>query len=129
MLFRSTLPFWLAVAGVAFAYYCYMINPALPASIKRSFGGVHRLLENKYYMDRFNESVFAGGARLLGKGLWKGGDQVLIDGLAVNGSARLVAWFSSMARLVQSGMIYHYAIAMIVGVAVLLWWFVPLIKR
>ncbi len=125
----STLPFWLAVAGVAFAYYCYMINPALPASIKRSFGGVHRLLENKYYMDRFNEIVFAGGARLLGKGLWKGGDQVLIDGLAVNGSARLVAWFSSMARLVQSGMIYHYAIAMIVGVAVLLWWFVPLIKR
>ena len=125
----TTLPFWLAVAGVAFSYYCYMINPALPASIKRSFSGVHRVLENKYYMDRFNEIVFAGGARLLGKGLWKGGDQVLIDGLAVNGSARLVAWFSSMARLVQSGMIYHYAIAMIVGVAVLLWWFVPLIKR
>jgi len=125
----STAPFWLALAGVAFAYYCYMVNPALPAAIKRSASGIHALLENKYYLDRFNEIVFAGGARLLGKGLWKGGDQALIDGLAVNGSARLVGWLASVGRLVQSGYIYHYAIAMIVGVAALLWWFVPLIKR
>ena len=124
-----TPAFWLALAGVAFAYYCYMINPALPASIKRSMSGVHALLENKYYLDRFNEVFFAGGARLLGKGLWKGGDQALIDGLVVNGSARLVGWLASVGRLVQSGYIYHYAIAMIVGVAALLWWFVPLIKR
>jgi NADH-quinone oxidoreductase subunit L len=124
-----TLPFWLAVAGVAFSYYCYMVNPALPAAIKRSAAGVYKLLDNKYYMDRFNEVVFAGGARLLGKGLWRGGDQALIDGLAINGSAKLVGWFASVARLAQSGYIYHYAISMIVGVAVLLWWFVPLIKR
>jgi NADH-quinone oxidoreductase subunit L len=125
----TTLPFWLAVAGVAFAYYCYMINPALPAAIRGATGGINRLLENKYYMDRINEVVFAGGARLLGTGLWKAGDQVLIDGIAVNGPARLTGWIASLARLAQSGLIYHYAIAMIAGIAVLLWWFVPLVKR
>ncbi|MEN9314958.1 MAG: NADH-quinone oxidoreductase subunit, partial [Pseudomonadota bacterium] len=98
----QTLPFWLAVAGVAFAYYCYMVNPALPAAVRRAAGPIYRLLENKYYLDRFNEVVFAGGARLLGRGLWKAGDQVLIDGLAVNGSARLVGWFSSVFRAAQS---------------------------
>ena len=125
----STLPFWLALAGVVSAWYCYMINPTLPAAIARSASGIHRLLENKYYLDRFNEIVFAGGARLLGRGLWKAGDQVLIDGIAVNGSARLLGWIASLVRWVQSGFIYHYAIAMILGVAVLLWWFVPLVKR
>ncbi len=124
-----TLPFWLALAGVAFAYYCYMVNPALPESIKRSAGGVYRLLDNKYYMDRINEVVFAGGARLVGRGLWKAGDQALIDGVAINGSAKLVGWIASVVRFVQSGYIYHYAIGMIVGVAVLIFWFVPLIKR
>ncbi len=64
------------------AYYCYMVNPRLPAAIRSAFGGVYRLLDNKYYLDRINEIVFAGGARLLGRGLWKGGDQALIDGLA-----------------------------------------------
>jgi NADH-quinone oxidoreductase subunit L len=121
--------FWLAAAGVAAAYYCYMVNPALPASIQRRFSGVHRLLENKYYLDRFNEIFFAGGARSIGTGLWKVGDQALIDGAVVNGSARLVGWFAGVLRWVQSGFIYHYAIAMIVGVAVLVWWFVPVATR
>jgi NADH-quinone oxidoreductase subunit L len=125
----STLPFWLALGGVVSAWYCYMVNPALPAAIARSASGIHRLLENKYYLDRFNEIFFAGGARLLGRSLWKAGDQVLIDGIAVNGSARLLGWIASLVRWVQSGFIYHYAIAMILGVAVLLWWFVPLVKR
>jgi NADH-quinone oxidoreductase subunit L len=125
----QTLPFWLAVAGVAAAYYCYMVNPKLPEAISQRFSGVHRLLDNKYYLDRFNEVFFAGGARALGSGLWKVGDQTLIDGIAVNGSARLVGWFAGMLRFVQSGFIYHYAIAMILGVVVLVWWFVPLIKR
>jgi NADH-quinone oxidoreductase subunit L len=124
-----TLPFWLAVAGVAFAWYCYLVNPGLPASIARSASGIHRLLEQKYYLDRFNDFFFAGGARLVGRGLWKAGDQALIDGVAINGSARLVGWIASLVRWVQSGFIYHYAFAMILGVAVLLWWFVPLIKR
>jgi NADH-quinone oxidoreductase subunit L len=125
----QTVPFWLAVAGVVAAWYCYLVNPAVPAAIARRFAGVHRLLDNKYYLDRFNEVVFAGGARALGTGLWKGGDQALIDGVAVNGSARLVGWFAGVLRGIQSGYIYHYAIAMIVGVALLVWWFVPLLKR
>jgi len=124
-----TLPFWLMVAGVGAAYYCYLVNPKVPEAIALRFAGVHRLLENKYYLDRINEVVFARGARWLGTGLWKVGDQAIIDGAAVNGSARLVGWFAGVLRWVQTGYIYHYAIAMIVGVALLVVWFVPLIKR
>ena len=125
----TTLPFWLMVAGIASAYYCYMINPRVPESIRNTIGPIYRLLDNKYYMDRFNEVFFAGGARLLGRGLWKVGDQVLIDGVAVNGSARLIGWFASVARWWQTGLLNHYAIAMILGVAFLIVWFVPLIQR
>jgi NADH-quinone oxidoreductase subunit L len=124
-----TLPLWLAVAGAVSAWYFYLVNPAVPAGIKQRFSAVHRLLDNKYYLDRFNDWFFAGGARLLGTGLWKGGDQSVIDGVMVNGSARLVGWFSGVLRQVQSGFVYHYAIAMIVGVALFVWWFVPLIPR
>jgi NADH-quinone oxidoreductase subunit L len=125
----QTLPFWLMVAGVASAYYCYMINPALPESISRTFSGVQHLFDNKYYLDKFNQVFFAGGARALGTGLWKVGDQSIIDGAAVNGSARIVGWLAGVVRGIQSGFIYHYAFAMIVGVALLVWWFVPLLKR
>ncbi|RYG07770.1 MAG: NADH-quinone oxidoreductase subunit L, partial [Burkholderiales bacterium] len=86
------------------------------------------LLDNKYYMDWFNENVLARGARGLGFGLWKGGDEKLIDGTLVNGSARVVGWFSGVARRLQSGYIYHYALAMILGVFVLMTWFVWLRK-
>ncbi|UCE30137.1 MAG: NADH-quinone oxidoreductase subunit L, partial [Burkholderiales bacterium] len=120
-----TLPFWLTLAGVAAAYYCYMVNPAVPAAIRERLGWIYRMLDNKYYMDRINEIVFAAGARLIGRGLWRGGDQALIDGVAIDGTARLVAWIASVVRLVQSGYIYHYAIVMFIGIAVLLWWFVP----
>jgi NADH-quinone oxidoreductase subunit L len=124
-----TLPFWLDVAGVAFAYYCYLVNPGVPEAIRSRFAGVYRLLVNKYYLDDLNQVVFAGGARAIGKGLWKAGDQTLIDGVVINGGARLVGFIASVVRLVQSGFIYHYAIAMIAGVAILLWWFVPLAQR
>jgi len=123
------VPFWLALAGVLAAWYGYLVNPRVPEAIARTFGGVYRLLDNKYYLDRINEVVFAGGARAIGSGLWKAGDQALIDGVAINGSARLIGWFAGVMRTVQSGYIYHYAIAMIVGVALLVWWFVPLVKR
>jgi NADH-quinone oxidoreductase subunit L len=103
-----------------------MKRPDIPAAIKQRFAGLYRLLDNKYYMDRINEVVFAGGARKLGQGLWKGGDQVLIDGLAVNGSARLVGWVASVSRLLQSGYIYHYAFAMLAGIAVVLFFFLTL---
>ncbi|MFM8548434.1 MAG: NADH-quinone oxidoreductase subunit L [Betaproteobacteria bacterium] len=116
----QTLPFVLALAGVGAAWYCYMVNPSLPESIRQRFTGVHRLLENKYYLDRLNEIVFAAGARWLGGALWRRGDQELIDGVAVNGSARLVGGFASLLRLIQTGRINTYAITMIVGVALLL---------
>ncbi len=119
-----TVPFWLAVAGVVLAWYFYLVNPAIPAAIQARFAGINRLLENKYYMDRINEVVFAGGARALGQGFFKVGDRIIIDGLLVNGSARLVGWVSGLARRVQSGFIYHYAFSMIVGMLLLIALFV-----
>ena len=110
-----TLPLWLAIAGVASAYYCYMVNPRVPAWLLKTFRPIHTLLENKYYLDKFNEAVFARGARLLGEGLWNIGDKKLIDGLLVNGSAKLVVWISALTRTLQTGYIYHYAFVMILG--------------
>lgn len=115
-----TLPFWLALAGAATAWFLYIKRPDLPAVIKRKSGVLATILEEKYGFDKFNEWFFAGGARGLGRGLWKVGDETLIDGVAVNGSARLVGWFSSVVRLIQSGHIYQYAFSMIIGVFVLL---------
>ncbi|MBI3284672.1 MAG: NADH-quinone oxidoreductase subunit L [Burkholderiales bacterium] len=121
----TSLPFWLALAGVASSYFFYMVKPAIPAAIKKNAGAIYTLLDNKYYMDRFNEIVFAGGARVLGDGLWKVGDRGLIDGLIVNGSAKMVAWISSLVRLLQSGYIYHYAFVMILSVLAFLVYFMP----
>ncbi len=121
----TSLPLWLAIAGVASAYYCYMINQRVPAWFYAKFKFLHTLLDNKYYMDKFNEVVFAGGARLLGNGLWNVGDKTLIDGLVVNGSAKVVQWFSSLARLAQTGYIYHYAFVMILGILGFLVYFLP----
>jgi NADH-quinone oxidoreductase subunit L len=127
----TTAPFWLALAGVGLSYYMYMVNPALPAKVKKAFQPVYTLLENKYYMDWINENIIARLARGLGIGLWKGGDQAIIDGAAVNGSARLVGWFAGVVRWVQSGYIYHYAFAMLLGVIVLITYFVswPMISE
>ncbi len=119
-----TMPFWLAVAGVALSYYMYIVNPTLPTAIKSRVMPIYTLLENKYYLDWFNENVLARGARLLGMGLWKGGDQTLIDGGLVNGSWKLVGWVSGIVRKAQTGFLYHYALVMIVGVFVLLTYFV-----
>jgi NADH-quinone oxidoreductase subunit L len=117
-------PFWLALAGVVLSYYMYMINPALPAAIKRACDPIYRLLENKYYLDWINENIIARGARALGTGLWKGGDQALIDGAVVNGSWKVIGRISSVVRWVQSGYIYHYAFAMLLGIFILMTYFV-----
>jgi NADH-quinone oxidoreductase subunit L len=122
----QTAPFWLAVAGVGAAYYCYMVNRKVPAWFYAKFHAVHTLLDNKYYMDKFNQVVFAAGARVLGKGLWNVGDRALIDGLIVNGSAKAVGFFSSVIRRLQSGYIYHYAFVMILGVLLYIAWFMHL---
>ncbi len=104
------------------AYVFYMVAPGIPAAIGKALAPVVRILENKYFLDWFNEHVLAAGARLLGKGLWKIGDQGLIDGLLVNGSARLVGVFASLSRLVQTGHVYWYALVMLLGVFGLLTW-------
>ena len=121
----TSAPLWLAIAGVLVAYYFYMINPRVPAMIKQKLHPIFVLLDNKYYLDKFNDVVFAGGARLIGRGLWNVGDRSLIDGLVVNGSAKAVNWFSKITRLWQSGYIYHYAFVMIIGVLGFLVWFMP----
>ncbi|RLA02284.1 MAG: NADH-quinone oxidoreductase subunit L [Gammaproteobacteria bacterium] len=118
------LPFWLAMAGVATAYYLYMIRPELPAKIQQRFQWLYRLLDNKYYFDDFNQKVFAGGSRMIGQLLWKVGDQTIIDGVVVNGTAKTVGIVSKVARHVQSGYLYHYAFAMIIGLWLLLTYFV-----
>jgi NADH-quinone oxidoreductase subunit L len=115
-----TLPFWLALSGAVLAWYLYIVRPDLPAKIKEKAGFLVTILERKYGFDEFNDWFFAGGARGIGRGLWRVGDQALIDGVAVNGTARLVGWISSVVRLIQTGHIYQYAFAMIIGVFVLM---------
>jgi len=124
----QTAPFWLALAGVAASYYMYMVNPALPAAIKRTFQPIHTLLENKYYLDWINENIIARGARALGVGLWKGGDQAVIDGALVNGSWKIVGWVAGLVRRLQTGFVFHYALVMILGIFVLMTYFVMLNK-
>jgi NADH-quinone oxidoreductase subunit L len=121
----TSLTFWLAAAGVATSYFFYMVKPEIPTAIKKNFSAIYTLLDNKYYMDKFNDVVFAGGARLLGGGLWNVGDKGLIDALIVNGSAKLVGWISKAMRAVQTGYIYHYAFVMILGVLGYLIYFMP----
>ena len=120
----STAPFWLALAGVVTSYLMYMVFPAVPTAIKRNVMPVFNLLENKYYLDWINENILARGARALGTGLWKVGDQAVIDGTVVNGSWKLVGWVSSIVRKGQSGYLYHYALVMILGIFVLMTYFV-----
>ena len=116
----TTLPLWLAVAGVVTAWFFYLKKPAIPEWIKQKSGFIYTLLENKYYFDRFNDWFFAAGARNTSRFLWKFGDVKLIDGFFVNGTANMIGKFSGVLRRIQTGYIYHYAFAMIIGVFVLL---------
>jgi len=125
----TALPFWLALAGAGIAWFIYIARPELPGILRAKWGVLVTVLEEKYGFDRFNDWFFAGGARLFGNGLWKFGDVLLIDGLFVNGAARVVGWSSTVIRKLQSGYIYHYAFAMIIGILLLMsvWLFVPLL--
>ena len=125
-----TAPFWLALAGAVSAWFMYMLKPEIPARLKEMFMsiGIYQLLENKYFMDWIYENIFARGGRVIGTGLWKGGDRALIDGAIVNGSWRMVGWFSAWMRRVQTGYLYHYAMWMIAGVFVFMSIFVWLNK-
>lgn len=120
----GTAPFWLAVGGVFTAWFLYMKRPDVPEMIRRRLAFFHEILINKYGFDDFNEKVLARGGRGMGDLLWRLGDRILIDGVLVNGSARAVGWVSGVVRQLQSGYLYHYAFAMIIGLLVLLTWFV-----
>ena len=122
MIFHSltTLPFWFLVGGIFIAWYFYMVRTDMPGRIKQIFKPIYNVLEHKYYIDELYSWLFAGGARGLGRGFWKFGDVKIIDGFFVNGSARVVVWAAALVRQFQSGYIYHYAFTMIVGVFVLL---------
>jgi len=116
----TSLPLWLALSGVVTAWFFYLKQPSIPAAIKRRFSAIYTILEHKYGFDKFNDWFFAGGARGASRFLWKFGDVKLIDGVMVNGSARLVGMFSGVLRQIQTGYIYHYAFSMIIGVFALL---------
>jgi len=122
----ATLPFWLAVAGVGLSAFFYLKRPDIPAAIAQRFSFLHRMLLNKYWFDELYSWVFAKGARALGGSLWRRGDQNVIDGFFVNGAAHLVERFSRLVKAFQSGYIYHYAFAMLIGVFALVTWFARL---
>jgi NADH-quinone oxidoreductase subunit L len=115
---------YLAALGALAAWFLYLKRPDLPARWLEQFSGLHRVLMNKYYFDWFNENVIAAGSRLLGGFLWKAGDQMIIDGALVNGSAKTVGVLSGVLRKIQTGYLYNYAFAMIIGLAALVGWFV-----
>ena len=120
----TQLPFLLTVSGVITAYYFYIVRPDLPAKIQQRFSYLYRVLDNKYGFDDFNKVIFAGGARAIGQVLWKVGDRMIIDDFIVNGAAKTVNLTAKIMRHVQSGYLYHYAFAMIIGLYILLSFFV-----
>ncbi len=121
-----SLPFLFASSGVLLAYYCYQINLNLPKFVFSRTQGIYRILENKYGFDTFNEKFFALGSRFLGEKFWQIGDMKIIDGWLVNGTARSIGKLSEKIRVIQSGYIYHYAFAMVIGVFLFLTFFIKI---
>ena len=119
-------PLWLALAGVVSAWYFVLKNPSAATAIANALTPIRRVLDNKYYFDWFNENVLSAGSRLLGRVFWKAGDQSVIDGALVNGSAQLVATLAGVVRRLQTGYLYSYAFWMTIGLALLLAWFLIL---
>ena len=117
-------PFYLAMAGLATAWYIYMKKPSIAQEIRTRFDFVYTILDRKYWFDEVYQFVFAGGSRGIGKLLFSIGDRFIIDGVIINGSARSIGRFADWIRNVQTGYLYHYAIAMILGLLLLLTWFV-----
>ncbi len=117
----TTLPFWLALAGVVTAWWFYLVQPSIPAALAKALSPLVKVLENKYYLDWFNEHVLAAGARFVGRGLWKAGDEAIIDG-AINGAASAAGSLGAVARSWQTGRLYTYALVMLLGIFALLTW-------
>jgi NADH-quinone oxidoreductase subunit L len=119
----QSLPMLLVAAGFGLAWFLYIHSPQWPDLIRRRLNVLYAILMRKYGFDDFNETVLAAGARGVGRLFWQIGDVKLIDGLMVNGSARVVGWMSAALRHVQSGYVYHYAFAMIIGLFLLMTFF------
>jgi NADH-quinone oxidoreductase subunit L len=119
-----SLTFWLTLAGVLVAWICYIAVPSIPGYLARHLAFIYRLLVNKYGFDALNNLIFVKGAKGLGRTFYSIGDQKLIDGLVVNGSSRLIRWFSSKGRAIQSGYLYHYAAVMVFGLLGFLCWLI-----
>jgi NADH-quinone oxidoreductase subunit L len=116
--------FWLAAGGVIAAWFLYLKRPDIPETIKSNFSGIYNLLERKYYFDDLWIKGFAGGGRAIGQFLWKKGDELIIDGFIVNGTARTVGRLAGVMRQIQTGYLYTYAFAMIIGLTALLGWLI-----
>jgi NADH-quinone oxidoreductase subunit L len=116
-------PFWLAMAGLATAWFIYLKDDSLARWAYDKFRWLHTLLDRKYYLDDFNQNVFAKGSVSLGNGLWSFGERMMIDGFVVNGAAKAVGWFSGLMRHLQTGYLYHYAFSMVAGILLMLTWF------
>ncbi|NND90756.1 MAG: NADH-quinone oxidoreductase subunit L [Granulosicoccus sp.] len=114
---------YIAAAGVLTAFVFYILAPSIPAFLDARLGFLRRILDNKYGFDDFNQAIFARGSVSLGRQLWEKGDMMVIDGALVNGSANSVGLLAGLARTIQSGMLFHYAFAMILGLLVMLTWF------
>jgi NADH-quinone oxidoreductase subunit L len=119
----ASVPLYLALAGVATAYYFYILRPEMAAVARKKFAPIVEILDHKYYFDEFNDWFFAGGARKVGTGLWAWGDKTIIDGIMVNGTAKAIGMFAGVARNMQTGYIYTYAFTMILGVFAFLTYF------
>ena len=121
----STAPFWLMIAGFVLATIIYLLRPTMAANLQQRMPGLHRILSNKYYWDEFYQKLFVARTIQLGQGLWHKADAGLIDGVLVNGSARLVGTIAAKVRLWQSGYLFQYAFAMILGlIGILAFWVV-----
>ncbi|MGB5625570.1 MAG: hypothetical protein WBM61_07565, partial [Woeseiaceae bacterium] len=116
--------FWLAAAGVASAWYLYLKRPDIPEKIKDRFSAVYNLLDKKYFFDDLYIKGFAAGGRSIGTFLWQKGDELVIDGMMVNGTARSVGRLAGVMRQIQTGYLYTYAFAMIIGLTMLLGWLI-----
>src|SRR5699024_8224723 len=121
-----SIPVYLVIAAFILCTYIYQFNPAMADRIRRFFGPVYVILDRTVYFDDFNQTAFARWRRAAGRLLWHGGDGGLLDAGMVNGSTRMVGRLSAGVRRMQSGLLYHYAFAMIIGLIIMLggfWWF------
>ena len=114
--------FWLTAGGVFSAWFLYLKRPDIPEMIRDRFSGLYNLLDRKYYFDDLYIKGFAAGGRAFGKFLWQKGDELIIDGILVNGTARTVGRLAGVMRQLQTGYLYSYAFAMIIGLTMLLGW-------